>query len=451
LLTKLDRNTAYNYWSVDQAPHNSSNPVIMKAGYLMRTAKVDGAKLALTGDLNATTPIEILGGAPANLSKLTFNGKEFKFKSDEEGVVSAKLDFSKPKVVLPKLNKLQWKYADSLPEIQANYDDNAWPKADLKKTYNSLRPLNTPVSLYSSDYGFHTGTLLFRGHFTATGVEKTIYLSTQGGSAFGASAWLGNTFLGSWRGYDAATSGNSTFTLPNLNAGKKYVLTVVVDNMGLDEDWTIGTETMKNPRGILDYNLSGHNKSDIAWKLTGNLGGEDYKDISRGPLNEGGMYVERQGLHLPGALSSKSVAWKASAGPVADGITAPGIGFFATEFDLDLPSNYDIPLSFTFSNTTSGFNATGSSAPAYRVQLYVNGWQYGKYVNNIGPQTVFPVPEGILNYQGTNYLAVTLWGLDAGATKIQGLELGADAVVWRGLGDVSVVKGEKFKGRKGVY
>lgn len=266
------------------------------------------------------------------------------------------------------------------------------------------------MSLYSSDYGYHTGTLLYRGTFTAAGNETIFYLQTQGGSAFGSSAWIGDQFLGSWRGYDAALNGNSTFTLPNLTKGKTYTITVVVDNQGIDENWTIATDTMTNPRGIIDYKLSGHDQSAIQWKLTGNLGGEDYRDISRGPLNEGGLFVERQGLHLAGAYSDSSVAWKPSKGPVADGLAAPGIGFFATEFDINLPSGYDIPLSFTFSNTTAPTNSTGSgsSVSAYRVQLYVNGWQYGKFVSNVGPQTKFPVTEGILNYRGSNYVGVSV-------------------------------------------
>jgi hypothetical protein len=378
---------------------------------------------------------------------LTFNGEAFDSTTSKEGVLCATIDYPRPKFAVPSLNELKWKYIDSLPELQSSYDDSAWTPANLNKTYNSLRALTTPVSLYSSDYGYHTGTLIFRGSFTATGNETSIYLSTQGGSAFGSSAWLGDYFLGSWRGYDAATFGNGTYSLPNLTAGKKYTITVVVDNQGLDENWTIGTETMKNPRGILDYKLAGHAQSDVSWKLTGNLGGEDYIDISRGPLNEGGLFAERQGLHLPGALAAPG--WKDSNGPVADGISAPGIGFFATEFDLNLPSGYDIPLSFTFTNGTAAGN--GSSTPAYRVQLYVNGWQYGKYVSNVGPQTVFPVPQGILEYHGTNYLGVSLWGLDGGATKVEGLELSVDGLVWSGLGNVRTVEGQKYEERKGAY
>ena len=446
----LDRNSAYNYWSIDQAPHDSSNPVILNAGYLMRTAKVEGNTLALTGDLNATTTIEIIGGVPSTLSQLTFNGDDFTFQTNKEGVVTAAIDYPKPRLIIPQLNDLKWKYIDSLPELSSTYSDKAWTSADLKTTYNSLRKLTTPTSLYASDYGYHTGTLIFRGTFTSTGNETTLSLTTQGGSAFGAIAWIGDTFLGSWRGYDAARSGKNTFTLPNLTAGKTYTITVVIDNQGLDEVFNIGTDTMKNPRGILDYSLATRDQSAISWKLTGNLGGEDYRDISRGPLNEGGLWAERAGLHLPGALTSADVKWQDSAGPVAAGIAKPGVGFFGTSFDLHLPSGYDIPLSFKFSNSTSS-NPAGSAAPAYRVLLYVNGWQYGKYVNNIGPQTVFPVPEGILNYQGSNYLGIALWGLDAGETKIQGLELSISGLVWSGRGDVAVVKGEEYKVRNGVY
>jgi hypothetical protein len=417
----------------------------------MRTAKVTGEVLALTGDLNATTPLEVIG-APASVSKVTFNGKDVAVEVSKEGVLSGTLDYPKPEIKIPSLSGLEWKYVDSLPELKADYDDSKWTKANMNKTFNSLRPLNTPTSLYSSDYGYHIGTLLFRGGFVATGNESTLYVSAQGGSAFGFSAWIGDHFLGSWRGYDAATNGNATFTLPNLTAGKTHTILVVIDNQGLDQTWTIGTETGKNPRGILDYKLAGHAQSDISWKLTGNLGGEDYADISRGPLNEGGLFAERNGLHLPGALAATASDWKASSGPVADGIAGPGIGFFATEFDLDIPASFDIPLSFQFTNATSS-NSTGagSGVAAYRAQLYINGWQYGKLVSNVGPQTKFPVPEGILNYRGSNYLAISLWGLDSGATKLGGLEITADGEIWTGLREVGVVDGSKFEAREGAY
>ena len=44
-------------------------------------------------------------------------------------------------------------------------------------------------------------------------------------------------------------------------------------------------------------------------------------------------------------------------------------------------------------------------------------------VNNIGPQTSFPVPEGILNHNGRNDVALTLWALDRGGAKVSDLKL----------------------------
>jgi beta-galactosidase len=217
------------------------------------------------------------------------------------------------------------------------------------------------------------------------------------------------------------------------------VITVVIDNMGLDEDWTVGEEEMKNPRGILNYSLSGHSASAITWKLTGNLGGEDYQDTVRGPLNEGGLYAERQGFHQPQPPTQK---W-ASSSPFT-GLSKPGIQFYSTSFDLNVPKGWDVPLYFNFGNTTT-------PPVAYRAQLYVNGYQYGKYVNNIGPQTSFPVPEGILNYRGTNWLALSLWAQEEGGAKLSSFELVHTTPVLTSLGEIESVDQPKYQSRRGAY
>jgi beta-galactosidase len=41
--------------------------------------------------------------------------------------------------------------------------------------------------------------------------------------------------------------------------------------------------------------------------------------------------------------------------------------------------------------------------------LFVNGYQYGRYNPYIGNQVVYPVPAGILNYNGENTIAVAVW------------------------------------------
>jgi hypothetical protein len=52
--------------------------------------------------------------------------------------------------------------------------------------------------LYAGDYGFHTGNILWRGHFIATGAETAVRLNVSGGAAFGFSVWLDDNHLGSW-------------------------------------------------------------------------------------------------------------------------------------------------------------------------------------------------------------------------------------------------------------
>ncbi|GLI71901.1 hypothetical protein PoHVEF18_000068 [Penicillium ochrochloron] len=444
----LDRNSAYNYW-VPQVPTKGTAPgysneettassIIVKAGYLVRSAYLDGNDLHIQADFNATTPIEVVG-APSGAKNLVINGKKTQTKVDKNGIWSASVAYTAPKVQLPSLKSLKWKSIDTLPEAKNTYDDSAWTSADHAYTNNSAHSLETPTSLFASDYGYHTGALLFRGHFTANGKEKTFFVQTKGGTAYGHSIWINETYVGSWAGTSTNDNYNATYTLPTLQSGKNYVITAVIDNMGLDEDWTIGSEDMKNPRGIIQYSLSGQEASAISWKLTGNLGGENYRDTVRGPLNEGGLYAERQGFHQAQPPTQK---WDSSS-PFT-GLTKPGIRFYSASFDLDLPSGYDIPLYFNFGNSTS-------TPAAYRVQLYVNGYQYGKYVNNIGPQTSFPVPEGILNYHGTNWLALSLWAQGDSGAKLDSFELINTTPVLTSLSEVKSVNQPKYQARKGAY
>jgi hypothetical protein len=369
----------YSTTSIDK-----TSSVIIEAGYLVRSVYVNGPALHIDGDLNATVPIKVIG-APSNVRSLHFNSDGVAFTTDPvTGDWSSTLKYSAPKISLPDLSKLDWKTLDNLPEIQSSYDDSTWTKADHTTSVNPYTLL-TPTSLFGSDYGYHTGVLLFRGHFIATGKESTLKIHTQGGWAFGSSVWLNSTYIGSWPGIDATFDYNSTYTIPNLVSGKPYVFTVVVDNNGLDENWVVGPDQMKRPRGILNYTLDSHAQSDITWKLTGNLGGEKYIDKVRGPLNEGGLYVERQGFTQPYPPNRN---W--ASGNPGTGISKAGVAFYQASFNLDLPRNYDIPLRFNFGNTT-----IDGGVADYRAQLWVNGYQFGKYTNNVGPQSSFPVPQGM--------------------------------------------------------
>jgi hypothetical protein len=125
---------------------------------------------------------------------------------------------------------------------------------------------------------------------------------------------MNQTFLGSSAGTGYNQDMNSTFTLPKVKKGSKYVFTIVLDTMGEDGNWFAGDsgkynyapsaaqprQTLtqdigfKTPRGILNYSITTTigttlPQSAITWKLTGNLGGEKYIDKIRGPKNEGNL------------------------------------------------------------------------------------------------------------------------------------------------------------------
>ncbi|KAF4979813.1 hypothetical protein FZEAL_4055 [Fusarium zealandicum] len=430
----------------DNAAYGTSimNPdsVIINGPYLVRSVAVQGSKLVVHADFNTSTPLEVIG-APKAVTRLVLNNKEYRYQRSRLGNWISKLDTDFPSVKTPSLTSLDWHFVDSLPEIKKDYKDAQWPTADQTTTNNTRIPLQNSVSLYASDYGFHSGALIYRGHFTASGSEDQLKLWTQGGRAFASSVWLNDEFIGSFNGYDAAGNHNSTYELPKLQKGKRYVVTVIVDNTGLNGNWTPGYDEQKSPRGIIDWAIvskSGSKTRVSSWKLTGNLGGEDYVDKFRGPLNEGGFYFERQGYHLP-----LPPLGQFKRGSPFKGIDHAGVAFYTAKLRLNYPSDeFDIPLSFNFMNSTT---STGT----YRALLFVNGFQFGRYVSNIGPQTDFPVPEGVLNYRGDNWIGVSLWALEDKGAKLPGFSLNAGSPIWTGRAPVEVVKGPEYRRRSKAY
>ncbi|GMG24550.1 unnamed protein product [Aspergillus oryzae] len=459
----LWRNDAYDYWVMEvpaaEPIGNYSSPskdlIIVKAGYLVRSASIQDNHLVLSGDVNATTTVEVIS-TPQEVHGIVFNNQSLNTILSSRGKLQGSVPYHPPTISVPSLYDLEWRYLDSLPEIDPLYDDKAWTVLNQSWS-NNPRNLTTPTSLYALDYGYHTGSLLYRGYFIANGQESSLFLNISGGAGFGYSIWLNDNYLDSWAG-----SSDSSFYAQNislvpttnnagLSMGKPYTISILIDHMGYDEE-APGTDAIKFPRGILDYSLSGHeHQSDLRWKMTGNLGSEQYHDLIRGPLNEGAMFAERQGYHLP---QPPSDTWETRS-PFTKGIEKPGVGFFTTSFPLNLPKGYDIPLRFVFA-----FNGSTNVVHTrnYRCQLYVNGFQFGKFGtwHNIFYSSVmsynFSVPEGILNYNGNNHIAVTLWGLDGGAVLgPEGLQLVASRPIWSGYRKPTAVEWPGYVKRRGAY
>jgi hypothetical protein len=189
---------------------------------------------------------------------------------------------------------------------------------------------------------------------------------------------------------------NATYPFPegSVRAGEDNVITVVQDNMGKDMTvWTNNVpnaDSAKSPRGIRGFKLNGGVGEFGDWKVQGKTGGytglallflafiiefltricHRYPDKHRGIYNEGGLFGERAGWHLPGYDTS---SWNTVSNlSVADA----GIRFFVATFDLDLPTpGNDILLSFNFEESID---------QPYRSYFFVNGWMMGKRIGNLG-------------------------------------------------------------------
>ncbi|KAF9018457.1 glycoside hydrolase family 35 protein [Hymenopellis radicata] len=443
LVLFADRDTATTFWSpVLAAPAETefanfwsfgTNESILVGGpYLVRTASITGTSLALTGDLKDEVRLTVI--APKGVKRISWNGYVVSDLMPLEG--SVYVGYVRPSLSLGEISvpKLEgWKYKDSLPEISSEYDDSSWVVANHTRSNIPWKPYyGDGRILYGCDYGFCENIVLWRGHFTATGEEKSVNLSINGGGAFAATVWLNDVFLDTAYGncsnnLNVIEETDDVFVFPDgsLNVGGDNVITIVQDNMGLNE--TRGTEpdVSKGPRGVRGFQLSDGDFGE--WKVQGKLGGyTNFPDKTRSVFNEGGLYGERAGWHLPGYDIS---SWPSR--DLVEGLpdSAAGVGFFVTTFKLNIPQGYDVPISFVF---------TEPLGQPYRVYLFVNGWMMGKRVGNLGPQAKFPVHEGILDYRGENTVAVALWAMEENVPVHPDLELVIDGVFDGGVGEIEV-------------
>jgi beta-galactosidase GanA len=381
LLLLADKATAATFWRQDTA----AGPVLVRGTHLVRTAADDHGTLALTGDIGDDGAFEVFGTAKA----LSWNGSRVATKPTPSGSLTGTAPTAKA-VTLPALTG--WKHQQESPESQPAFDDSAWPVAD-KDSSNSSTALGTKPVLFADDYGFHTGNTWYRGRFTGDGTQTGITLASQSGGPAGAfSAWLNGVFLGS------STDPQHTFTFPagTLHQGENEISVLTV-NMGHEEDYGANNGN-KAARGLISARLTGAPLTSVTWRLQGVRGGETGLDPVRGPLNTGGLYGERAGWSLPGFPDGR---WTSTSLPAKD--TTPGVSWYRTTADLDLPRGQD---------TSLGLTITDDPARQYRALLFVNGWQLGQYVNYLGPQHSFPIPNGVLNPNGHNTIAVAVWNLD---------------------------------------
>jgi hypothetical protein len=88
---------------------------------------------------------------------------------------------------------------------------------------------------------------------------------------------------------------------------------------------------------------------------------------------------------------------------VPDTTASAGTSWYRTNFTLDIPHADDASLGLTI-----GDPAVPRSSAHYRALIFVNGWNMGQYVADTGPQHTFVIPNGVLNPDGRNTIALAV-------------------------------------------
>ncbi|MFL6140475.1 MAG: glycoside hydrolase family 35 protein [Labedaea sp.] len=394
-LLLANQTTADTMWRQDTA----AGPVLERGPQLVRTAAVNGSVLALTGDTATAASLEIW--APAQVSAVTWNGAAVTLRRTSAGSLAAVSQLPGPTAPsLPDLSAATWRHSPESPEAAASFNDANWTPATKTATHSTTPPPAGQPVLTADDYGFHHGDIWYRGRYTTA--ATTVSLRYGGGGAGLLQAWLDGVYLGQNvlpTGVSApATTGTATFTVPDsLRTNAAHVLSVMVRNDSHNEDGGVN-DAHKEGRGLISATLSP--ATTISWRIQGGSATE----AVRGPLNNGGLFGERTGWHLPGFADS---TWTTR--PVPDTTAAAGTAWYRTQFDLALPASQDSSLGLTI-------GAAGVRGGNYRVLIFVNGWNMGQYIANVGPQHTFVIPTGILNPRGHNTIALAVTS-DGGAAN----------------------------------
>jgi beta-galactosidase GanA len=408
LLLLADEKTSMRFWQ-QQAGAAS---VLVLSPALVRSARIEGGnaggKLLLTGDASEDSTLEVWGTAAASVS---FNGQALASTAQPDGSIKTGAVRGPERYTLPDLGSLAWTRRMDSPEAQPGFDDRAWIKADSRASSAQTwtMPERGQPTLSMSDYGFHHGDVWYRGRVDVKdGNTNQLELFYGGGGAGMIQVWVDGRFLGQHdldvgRSFPETTD-SVKFALRDLRPGPHVIAVMVRNN---SHNWDLmADDAHREARGLISASLTSKGGQryavPIAWRIQGNRGGEDIADKLRGPINNGGLYGEREGWYLPMAgRADANAGWTRAR--VGDAPPAPGTYWLRTSFRLDLPKGHDIQLGLAFGDATKP-----RSARENRALIFVNGWNMGQFIAHIGPQRTFVIPPGILDPNGENTIALAV-------------------------------------------
>ncbi|GAA1484066.1 beta-galactosidase [Brachybacterium fresconis] len=383
-------------------PGSADAHVVVEGAELARTVAFARADAEVV--LGTTDPADVRLDVPDGIRRVIVNGES---RPVDDGIATHTL----PAPAGPTIPDLTFRVAEEAPESAADFDDSAWTLADATEGSTRFQgPGRGGVVLDSNHYGFFEGSVWYRAVFTADGGRELVLRGNggtgqppQGQEPAFLQVWADGTYLAA----APAVGEDQTFTLPEdlAVAGKELVLSVLVHNLGQNLDWSDNGLSKQN-RGLFDAVLPA--AGEITWRVQG---AADI-DSRRTLYNTGGLHGERHGWHLPEHDDS---TWDEASTLVAD---APGVRWYRAAFELAAPDGVDVGWRLTLRS----FRFEDGRRDACQAVLYVNGWNTGIYIGDIGPQSEFTIPAGFLDHHGVNTLALWVAAKEAG-TGPESIEL----------------------------
>ena len=424
-LRVIDRTYAKRVWLLDGTRDGVLTTTAVEGAEVGRTVHYADGVAHVTGSLEQAGDLSVV--APAGVSSVTWNGAPLGEVSSGTAHGSA----PGPQEVAPQA--LSFVSATDDAEAATDYDDSAWTSADattsrqsedypgiLRYPGNRDRNQQGPgsyagVVLDSNHYGFHSGSVWYRAHYTAASSDPTLSFqatASKGAPAQGRNPGFAQVWVnGQYAGALSATGDWQSVKAPAgaVRAGQRVVVAVLVNNLGLSLDWNNGAwgslSQSKENRGLYDAALDA--QGVVTWRINGATTASA-RDTATNPsgtvYNNGGLGGERAGWHMP-ALQDSS--WER-----ADDLHAarPGVTWYRSHVTLDVPDSQDTAWHLDVSSSRLPARADHS-----QVTLFVNGWNTGVYIGDAGPQSSFTIPSAFLNHHGDNVIALAVAAKEAGA------------------------------------
>jgi beta-galactosidase GanA len=416
LLLIADEDESARFWRRD----TPSGQILQRGAALLRSASLDATTLSLTGDTaEGGSTLELW--APPAATRVRWNGRLIEAVRNASGSLVTRNSVPGPAgFMLPDLATAEWRRSETSPEAQPDYDDHSWLAAGMAANNSPVHPPDGQPILAMDAYGFHTGDVWYRGRFAADARARHLTIHYGAGGAGLLQVWLDGKPVGEDElpaGLPRPVSaGVASFELPAAaRSAGEHVLALMVRNNG--HNWDLeANDYHKEARGVVSASLDSGGRGfmvPIAWKIQGNRGGEDIADSARGVTNNGGLHGERVGWHLP-AFDDRG--WTMT--KVPDTSAAFGTRWYRTRFELRVPHEDDATIGLSF-----GDPSVPRSSGTYRVLIFINGWNMGQFIAHVGPQRVFPLPEGILNHRGRNTLALAVTSDGASGSSLEAVRL----------------------------